>query len=311
MEHLTIYMGSRCNLNCAYCHREESDSEGAVSDALLDYVRGRRDIHIKFIGGEPTLYIKEIEQVVQAAPGAEYSIITNGVELDKYIDYFRKHKFLLCISYDGTEESLRGFDPFTKVIDYPYLAVSCTLYHGNTDFKKIIRNFAAKERIIGRQLLFFPHIVHHTNDDNKKYALTEEDYDAVLAQYKDCIVSFIADYRRGVINMRYEGLFNQLASEYYAGYEMGETYCNRRGKKKTDAAGQQYSCLYIRDELLNGNWQEKQAEIIRRKFPKCVTCPVYSMCGAACIKSASHDLECAFYFRLYNWFKKIYEAEVL
>lgn len=310
MEGLTIYLGSRCNLNCAYCHREASESESGISDNLLEYVRGRDDIRIKFMGGEPTLYMKEIEKIVAAAPKAKYAVSTNGVGLKQYLPFFRKHQFLICISYDGAVNDLRGYDPFTKLIDYPWLAVSCTLYHGNTDFQRIIKSFAAKERIIGRRLSFFPHIVHHTGPHNAAYALTATDYNDILQQYKECVGSFIADYKRGVINRRYMGLYTKLIRAYRAQYEYGETYCVNRRLQKLNAVGKRYSCLYIRDEeLFAEQWQEQQAKLITEKFPDCQNCAVYKMCGGACIKSLSHDLECGFYKRLYSWFISIYEAE--
>lgn len=308
MEALTIYLGSRCNLNCAYCHREASEIESGVSDNLLDYVRGRSDIRIKFMGGEPTLYLKEIEKVVAAAPDAKYAVSTNGVNLKQYLDFFRKHKFLICISYDGAEDDLRGFDPFTELINYPWIAVSCTLYHGNTNFQRIIKSFALKEKTIGRNLSFFPHIVHHTNSYNARYALTAEDYEDILHQYKECVGSFIADYKRGVINRRYMGLYTKLARAYRAEYEYGETYCVNRSLQKIDTQGSCFTCLYIRDDKLQkDSWQKRQAEIITNKFPGCRQCAVYKMCGGACVKSLAHDLECSFYKRLYSWFIGIYE----
>lgn len=308
MEALTIYLGSRCNLSCAYCHREAAEQEEGISEKLLDYIRGRSDISIKFMGGEPTLYMDEIRRAVAAAPEARYSISTNGVDLKRHLDFFREHCFLICISYDGAEIDLRGFDPFTELLDYPWLAVSCTLYHGNTDFRRILRNFAAKERLIGRRLSFFPHIVHHTSAYNAPYALTAADYEEILEQYKACVSRFIADCRRGAVNQRYLGLYMQLAQRYKAKYRFGETYCVNRRLQKLDAAGRRYSCLYIRDEELpSASWQERQAEIIDSRFPECRRCQAYGMCGAACIKSLGHALECSFYKRLYSWFAGEYE----
>ena len=311
MERITIYMGSRCNLNCSYCHREKSDNEQPVSDRLLDYVRGRNDILIKFMGGEPTLYFDQIKRVVEAAPEASYAISTNGVNLERYLPFFREHRFLVCISYDGSGDGIRGYDPFMKLLNYPWIAVSCTLYHGNTDFRRIIANFAAKEKIVGRRLSFFPHIVHHTGKHNEQFAFTTEDFDDILRQYKECIESFVADYKRGVVNIRYMGLFTQLARRYRHKYEYGETYCSNMSLRKVDANGQAYTCLYIRDEMLDKGTIEIQQPIIDEKFPKCRECGVYGLCGAACIKSISHEAECRFYKRLYTWFVELYEANRL
>ncbi|MCD2436631.1 4Fe-4S cluster-binding domain-containing protein [Acidaminococcus sp. NSJ-142] len=64
---ITLYLGSQCNLHCAYCHREASDREGGISDDFLDRLKKNPPSSIKFMGGEPLLYMKEIWKVVAAA----------------------------------------------------------------------------------------------------------------------------------------------------------------------------------------------------------------------------------------------------
>lgn len=308
MERLTIYLGSKCNLNCSYCHRTIDKNEPVISDELLGYLRGREDIIIKFMGGEPTLYINEIKRVTAIAPKAQYAICTNGVNLDDYLPFFRKYNFLLCISYDGREDSLRGFDPFTKHIDYPNLAVSTTIYHGNVNLKEIIRNFVKKEQIIGRPLSFFPHIAHDTYKGNEKYALTEEDAYFYVKQYQDMVRQYLKDrYKYGIRNFRYEGMFQSLYRRFEHPFSFGETYCVNKSIKKCDANGNLFTCLYIRNEPLHYyDWIDRQKRILRRKFPRCEHCEVYGMCGGGCIKSISHDRECRIYHRLYSWFKAEY-----
>ena len=308
MKQLTIYLGSCCNLHCAYCHRTADEKEPVIADRLLRYIAdNQEDITVKFMGGEPTLYMEEIERVTKAAPKARYAICTNGVNLERYIDFFREYDFLLCISYDGRKDSLRGFDPFTKLIDYPRLAVSTTIYHGNTDLRAILRNFAEKERIIGRPISFFPHIAHDTGVLGR-YALTEEDAASYVAQYKEMVGDYMEErFKYGVRNFRYEGMFNALLRRYEQPFSFGETYCVNQRLMKCDTSGRYFTCLYSRDEELGeGTWQEEQREILRSKFPGCEDCVVYSMCGGACIKSKAHDIECRIYKSLYGWFKREY-----
>lgn len=304
----TVYLGSKCNLNCAYCHKE-AGKESGISDEFIARLKAEGATDIRFMGGEPTLYMDEIRKVVGNFPDVQFAITTNGVLFDKYIDYFREHNFLVCISYDGTDKDLRGFDPFTKLIDYPKIAVSCTLYHGNCDFREIMRNFAKKEEIIGRKLSFFPHIAHSTYDGNDEYSLNIDELVSVIRQYKEAIVRFTDDLRMGVTNLRWKPIVIQLLKRLKAGYEFGETYCVHKNLKKVDTSGRFYSCHYIRDEELpKGEELESMAGIIRKKFPKCESCPVYDMCGAACIKSKRHELECFFYHRLFTWFRDFYTA---
>ncbi len=300
---LSIYLGSKCNMNCAYCHREENESETGVSDKLLNYIKEFKIDKIAFFGGEPTLYMDDIKKVVEANPMADFKITTNGVGIKKYLPFFHSHKFKVCISYDGNN-SLRGFDPFQEVIDYPNLAVSCSLYHGNTDFMEIIKKFAEKEKIVGKHLPFYPHIIHYTSEKNKVYKLTDSDYDFIFEQYKKYVSEYVIDYvNYGIINTRFSGLFNQLKERFYACYWLGETYCVNGKILKCNANGDFFSCLYIRD-----SHPSETRNYIKKNYPKCVNCPVYSMCGGACIKSLDHEAECRFYYKLYSWFKSFFSS---
>lgn len=294
MDKVTIYLGSQCNLSCRYCHRE-GDSERYVSEKLIQLLR-EKPHRIRFIGGEPTLYMGTIKRIVRALPkNTRYFITTNGKNFPKYRSFFLKHRFIVCISYDGNN-SLRGYDPFTKSLDYPWLAVSCTLFHGNTDFDEIFRKFSEKEKITGAWLSFFPHIMHVTSPGNAPYALTIEDMNHIYHQWKGCLERLVEEYEEyGVVNRRYLGL---LVGLLYRDYDWGETYCHNRYAKKVDLKGDSYTCLYIRDTP-----PVNQKDYMERHFLGCKGCPVYSFCGGACIKSVQHERECYFYRRLFSWFK--------
>lgn len=298
---VTIYLGSKCNLNCAYCHRETTE-DVPVSDEFIERLKTMDNLIVKFMGGEPLLYMDTIKKFIENLPDAKFVITTNGILLDKHIEYLRKHKVYICISYDGAGEELRGFDPFTKVLDYPWLQVSCVLYHGNTDLKKIYDDFAKKEDIIGRPLSFCPHIMHVTNETNKKFALTKGDYDSIIEQYKLLLEEFYQHVAlMGVPLRRLHGLYSFFVRGLKAGYEYGETYCVNTNAIKVDASGQEYSCHYIRDYEVKDGLRE-----ILDDF-NCKNCDVYSMCGGACVKSVEHHLECFFYKTMYRWFKDWYE----
>ena len=298
---VTIYLGSKCNLNCAYCHKEITD-DVQVSEEFIARLKTMDDLVVKFMGGEPLLYMDTIKRFITELPKAKFVITTNGVLLDEHIEYFRKHRVYICLSYDGAGDDIRGFDPFTKVLDYPWLQVSCVLYHGNTDLKKIYDDFAEKEDIIGRPISFCPHIMHVTNDTNKKYALTKEDYDSIIEQYKILLEEFYQHVAlMGVPLRKYHGLYSFFMRGLKAGYEYGETYCVNRKAMKVDVSGKEYSCHYIRDYDASGGLKE-----VLDGFD-CKDCDVFSMCGGACVKSKEHHLECYFYKTMYRWFKEWYE----
>ena len=266
---ITLYLGSQCNLHCAYCHREASDGEGGISDDFLDRLKKNPPSSIKFMGGEPLLYMKEIRKVVAAVPKAKFAVSTNGIGIEKHLEYFREHRFQICISYDGAEKDLRGYDPFTALWDYPDLAVSTTLYHGNTDLGAIMAKFRGYKKYVGL---------------------------------------YLSRFRRfGIRDKRYEGLYQTLERRREVQYIYGETYCSNRTIRKVDTKGRQYPCLYIRRQGLSDNWLKEQQDLLDALSPECRQCSVYGMCGGACIVSQvsqEHAQECRFYKALYTWFQK-------
>ncbi len=309
MRRATIYMGSKCNLNCKYCHREYNGKEiqtEAGSKRLIEKLANFKPDEIKFMGGEPLLYFDKIVEIVNCFSDAEFIISTNGVLLDRYKEFIKQHKITVVLSYDGTDTAMRGYDALSKPLDYGLLGISCTLYHGNTDLRRIYANFAKKEQITGCRLPFYPHIMHVTNQTNKAFALTKEDYDSLIAQQKDIMGEFLDFYRStGNPLHKYLPLFMHLTRAYKRGYEWGETYCINQDRMKLDLNGNEYTCLYMRDDLLE---DESHKACLETMFPNCKTCSVYSMCGAACIKSKEHELECYYYKQLYSWFSEWYEA---
>lgn len=306
MSNVTLYMGTKCNLSCAYCHREGNPNEVVDTDRVIKALKKEKPERIKFMGGEPTLYMAAIKEIVAAFPGTDFCISTNGVDLEKYLDYFRKHDFMIALSYDGTDDDLRGFDPFKKVIDYPNLGVSCTVYHGNTDFAAMMEKFREKEKIVGHHLSFYPHIMHVTNPLNKRFALTDDDIESIIGQYKKYVGLYMERTKRfGVKDLRYQGMFNGLRQRYEAHYEYGETYCSNKTLHKYDGKGDMYPCLYIRKDKLSERCLEQQ-KVMLDKLPGCRTCSVYDMCGGGCMMSHEFSNECRIHKAVYSWFKEEY-----
>ena len=147
--------------------------------------------------------------------------------------------------------------------------------------------------------------MHVTSEANQPYALTQEDYDSLLEQYKKYVGLYLSRLRRfGIRDKRYDGLYQTLERRREVHYTFGETYCSNRHIQKVDAQGQAYPCLYIRKEKLRKDWLKEQQALIDSVSPGCRQCSVYGMCGGACIVSQEHEMECRFYKALYTWFQK-------
>ncbi|MFA8435699.1 MAG: radical SAM peptide maturase [Marinifilaceae bacterium] len=119
-----------CNLKCKYCgygefYGNHDDRESKflqmnevekLFQYLIPYLTSPQNlsidqpVFISFYGGEPLLNIKLIKSVVSYIENLDlphlkfvYSMTTNGILLDKEIDYLVEKKFHLLISLDGNE----------------------------------------------------------------------------------------------------------------------------------------------------------------------------------------------------------------
>lgn len=144
---ITFEVTDACNLKCKYCgygdlyfgydKREDQFLDFGHVKILLDYFSSlwgsnktdsaRPTTYISFYGGEPLMNMKLIEQVVDYVENLEvnrkfiFSMTTNAMLLDKYMEYLVEKEFSLLISLDGdkTAHSYRvthsGKNSFDKV----------------------------------------------------------------------------------------------------------------------------------------------------------------------------------------------------
>lgn len=119
-----------CNLSCKYCaygdlyaesgERKNRDIEPLVAQKALDDLvrmwesplnrKYFKKIAVSFYGGEPLLNFPFIENMVRYAGSIKltwnqffFSMTTNGVLLDQYMDFLVENEFMLLISLDGDE----------------------------------------------------------------------------------------------------------------------------------------------------------------------------------------------------------------
>lgn len=112
VEELCITVGYRCNFKCAHCavvnkrHLELADSEKKL---LVRVIKKRRVKALFFVGGEPTLYVPDINAILTAlAPRSIRSvkITTNGhfaTTVVKAVDVLKQYASLdvVQLSYDN------------------------------------------------------------------------------------------------------------------------------------------------------------------------------------------------------------------
>lgn len=128
---LVFEVTDACNLRCKYCgyaelyegydKRENKKLSFAKAKRVMDYLCGIWEKHhcedavepvnIGFYGGEPLLNVPFIQQVIayveELCPKGKkffYSMTTNAMLLDRYMDFLVEKQFRLLISLNGDKE---------------------------------------------------------------------------------------------------------------------------------------------------------------------------------------------------------------
>lgn len=136
---ITISLGFSCNMKCSYCLQSKTKKSqfdiGKVKE-LLDKLN-TEDLsrtRIEFWGGEPTLYWREIEYIVnniKNKPAGGYLMITNGTGLTKdRAKWLISNSFQIAVSHDAQGQSIRGLEPLK--MEPVREAVEWLIRHHNT-----------------------------------------------------------------------------------------------------------------------------------------------------------------------------------
>jgi uncharacterized protein len=179
LRNLVFEVTDQCNLNCKYCGLAElytgyDNREGKImlsfekAKVIIDYLLALWEQNyshdcifpttIGFYGGEPLLNMVCIKKVIEYLEHSEnvgrcffYSMTTNAMLLDKYMDYLADKKFRLLISLDGDET-----------------AQSYRVDHsGNNSFNKVFRNVKLLQQKYPdyfENLVNFNSVLHNRNN---------------------------------------------------------------------------------------------------------------------------------------------------
>jgi uncharacterized protein len=131
-KNIVFEVTNACNLKCKYCaygeyynnYDKRDNKKLSIKKAkrLIDYLVNiwnsntnksqDSEIRVGFYGGEPLLNVPFIKEIVQYTKKINlfynyfsYGITTNGVLLDKHMDFLVKNKFTILISLDGNEKN--------------------------------------------------------------------------------------------------------------------------------------------------------------------------------------------------------------
>jgi putative peptide-modifying radical SAM enzyme len=114
----------RCNLNCVYCHGgEETGSDTEVQyklDELETFLCKDPDPQLMFYGGEPTLRISLMTEMMDRFPDARLMLQTNGLLLNRIPVKYVHRIHSILVSIDGREfvtDGYRSEGVYKKVLE--------------------------------------------------------------------------------------------------------------------------------------------------------------------------------------------------
>ncbi len=212
---MCLHVAHDCNLRCSYCFASTGDFGAGrkimpieigkkAIDFLIEKSEGRHNLELDFFGGEPLMNFPLVKEVVEYARAKEkeydknfrFTITTNGMLLnDEIIDFINKEMSNVVLSIDGRPEvndrlrvradktgSYSAVMPkFQKLVaqrskdkDY-YARGTFTKY--NLDFANDVIHLYEQ----GFDQLSVEPVV---SDPSCPWAITEEDYPAIFAEYE-------------------------------------------------------------------------------------------------------------------------------
>ena len=193
LSQLVFEVTDACNLQCKYCaygelyedydKRHNKKMNFALARRLIDYLyplwtskhntSSQQTLYISFYGGEPLMNMPLIEKVVDYMKELHiphrtirFSMTTNAMLLDRYMDYLVGHEFSLLISLDGNKKN----DSYR--VDHS----------GNPSFDRVVSNIdLLKERYPDyfRRSVNFNSVFHNRSSVEEVYSFIKERYDKI------------------------------------------------------------------------------------------------------------------------------------
>ena len=176
IQQLTLELTDACNLNCKYCafgqfysnfdKRENKMMDFSVGKRVIDYLhpylnsshnQPLRPFFIGFYGGEPLLNFPLIKDMVHYVNSLNWTnnrirflVTTNGVLLNKYMNFLIEHDFDIYISLDG-DESNNEYRVFQN---------------GKSSYHNLLNSLQNMQRKYGdffKRKVFFLSVLHNKN----------------------------------------------------------------------------------------------------------------------------------------------------
>lgn len=223
-----------CNLRCKYCFASKGDYQGKreimspevgkeAINFLINHSGSRRNLEVDFFGGEPTMAIDTIQEVISYARGLEkkydkkfnFTVTTNALSLDdETVLYFDKNMKNIVLSLDGRKsvnDFIRvradGSGSYDKVVENIKKVVklrkqSKKEYYVRGTFTKFNLDFA-KDVIHMADMGFNEISIEPVVGKDGDYLLKDEDIPMIYNQYDEIAREFIKRKKNEVNPFRF------------------------------------------------------------------------------------------------------------
>lgn len=318
-----------CNMRCTYCFyveemkQREIENYGMMTIETLSSILEKVFLptisacSIAFQGGEPTLvglefyknFIRLVDEKNCYDCNMQFAIQTNGYALTKeWVQFFKKHDFLVGISLDGIEEchnqhrvDSKGDGTFQRVLhtiallkQYEVKYNVLTVINATTvQYANRIYNFYKRNNIRYQQYIELVNPAESTQYLEEK--LTPEIYGQFL-------IALFKKWYRDLINREYVSiLYFEDLMDILCGYMPTScTMCGICGSSLVvEADGSVYPCdFYVLDEWKLGNFKTDSLKEMRRVVQdkrfvemsqsvpnECQRCKWYFLCRNGCRKN--------------------------
>ena len=336
---LKVQLGLSCNYSCDYCSQRfvERPPETTKKDidqfirslSNLDFNEGE-GLKIEFWGGEPLVYWKTLNPLVEALDEKflkwktkpRYSMITNGSILtEDMVSWLIHHRFSVAVSHDGPGQFVRGPDPFD---DPEVKANILTLYRALKPLGRFSFNSMLNQANYGRKEIR-EWFVNLTGDKDVPLgeggvidAYDEGGYENCLAtkqqhfEFRKKAFNDIheanGDSGFGGINQKMNGFVTSLLSHSNADYLGQKCGMDQEDIISIDLKGDVITCQNVSSKEVSKNGEDHLAGNIRnlddveittsthwKNRPHCSDCPVLHLCQGSCmfLEGKYWDISCA------------------
>lgn len=270
---LTFEVTDACNLKCKYCgygefyndydERKDQNLPFEYARQLLDYlndywnsnrnISSDRNVYIGFYGGEPLLnmpFVNTVVDYVEKMPvhhrHFSFSMTTNAIMLDKYMDFLAEKRFNLLVSLDGN-----AFNDSYRVDKA-----------GNPSFDRVVRNvnlLRKRHPDYFRLHVNFNSVLHNRNSVQDIHDFFKREYDKIPS-IGELNNMGIREDKRELFNMTYRNQMESLLqSEHYEEIDK-ERFISSPTYQSVCTFLHQYCDFVYRDynELLYGKPEENR-----------------------------------------------------